>query len=115
MAKRSAFVSCYISPSELFGFSLFLQIVKNADDDALRILNEILVYNPQNRLAGPQLLGDHFFDELFDPTTKRSGQPLTLLTRKDLEEALNREQTTKEISSISESGRRKSPSIQEII
>uniref|UniRef100_A0A1I7VDD4 Protein kinase domain-containing protein n=1 Tax=Loa loa TaxID=7209 RepID=A0A1I7VDD4_LOALO len=60
-------------------------LIKRADHNALNLLAQVLVYNPVNRLSGPRFLENSYFSELFDPHTKRNGQRIKVLSKKDFE------------------------------
>ncbi|KAM3717316.1 Glycogen synthase kinase [Dirofilaria immitis] len=63
----------------------FKKLIKHADYNALELLSQVLVYDPINRLSGPHFLGNSYFSELFDPHTRRNGQRIKVLSKKDLE------------------------------
>uniref|UniRef100_A0A915PQM0 Protein kinase domain-containing protein n=1 Tax=Setaria digitata TaxID=48799 RepID=A0A915PQM0_9BILA len=60
-------------------------LIKRADQNALKLLAQVLVYDPVNRLSGPRFLENSYFSELFDPRTRRNGQRIKILSKKDLE------------------------------
>uniref|UniRef100_A0A8R1XYU3 Protein kinase domain-containing protein n=1 Tax=Onchocerca volvulus TaxID=6282 RepID=A0A8R1XYU3_ONCVO len=59
-------------------------LIKDADHDALYLLAQVLVYDPISRLSGPRFLENSYFNELFDPHTRRNGQRIKVLSEKDL-------------------------------
>lgn len=59
------------------------------DKEAVNLLNRVLVYDPRERLNGKAFLMENYFDELFDPHTKRNGKPLTAVTRQDYGQVMN--------------------------
>ncbi|EJW86690.1 CMGC/GSK protein kinase [Wuchereria bancrofti] len=63
-------------------------LVKRADHNALNLLAKVLVYDPINRLSGPRFLENSYFSELFDPRTRRNGQRIKILSKKDFECAI---------------------------
>ncbi|VDM19796.1 unnamed protein product, partial [Wuchereria bancrofti] len=66
----------------------FKMLVKRADHNALNLLAKVLVYDPINRLSGPRFLENSYFSELFDPRTRRNGQRIKILSKKDFECAI---------------------------
>ncbi|CAG9539303.1 unnamed protein product [Cercopithifilaria johnstoni] len=63
-------------------------LIKHADQNALNLLTQVLVYDPISRLSGPRFLENSYFSELFDPQTRRNGQRIKILSKKDLEVAV---------------------------
>lgn len=57
------------------------QLIPLASEEALRLVERICKYTPKERLCGPKLLANPFFDPIFDPHTEYNGRPLTLLTK----------------------------------
>ncbi|PAV76008.1 hypothetical protein WR25_03988 [Diploscapter pachys] len=59
--------------------------------EAISILTQMLVYKPNNRLHGVDLLTHKFFVQLFssDPGTRANGKPVNCLSRKDMLEVKN--------------------------
>ncbi|KHJ96390.1 hypothetical protein OESDEN_03646 [Oesophagostomum dentatum] len=67
-----------------------LPVSKECPVDAVKIVEQMLVYKPTNRLYGPQLLCDPFFKDLFEKNTRRpSGKPISCLSSEDVEEVLS--------------------------
>ncbi|VDK65161.1 unnamed protein product [Onchocerca ochengi] len=60
----------------------FKKLIKGADHDALNLLAQVLVYDPISRLSGPRFLENSYFNELFDPHTRRNGQRIKVLSEK---------------------------------
>uniref|UniRef100_F1L6G3 Glycogen synthase kinase-3 n=1 Tax=Ascaris suum TaxID=6253 RepID=F1L6G3_ASCSU len=67
----------------------FQAITHSQDQEALKLLRRVLVYNPIERLHGVSFLADPYFNDLFTPGTKRNGKPLSAVTQQDKEDALN--------------------------
>ncbi|VDK73928.1 unnamed protein product [Litomosoides sigmodontis] len=63
------------------------KLIKLADQNALKLLAEVLVYDPASRLSGPRFLAQSYFSDLFNPQTRRNGQRIKILTKEDLERA----------------------------
>ncbi|CAD5210033.1 unnamed protein product [Bursaphelenchus okinawaensis] len=63
------------------------ELCPTAPPEALKLLREIMVYTPFQRLHGPKLLGDKYFDDIFSSTTLRNGKPITVVTKEDLHQA----------------------------
>lgn len=58
------------------------QLLPNVPSRAIRLLQKVLIYSPQQRYGGPALLGDTFFAEIFDPSTRRTdGTSITIVSR----------------------------------
>ncbi|VDM75084.1 unnamed protein product [Strongylus vulgaris] len=67
-----------------------LPITTDCPPDAVKLLTQMLVYMPTQRLHGPQLLCDPFFKELFDKNTKRpSGKPIGCLSKADVNDVIH--------------------------
>uniref|UniRef100_A0A1I7SK05 Calpain_III domain-containing protein n=1 Tax=Bursaphelenchus xylophilus TaxID=6326 RepID=A0A1I7SK05_BURXY len=77
-----------------------VQLCPHAPDDALKLLQQVMVYSPQKRLCGPKFLGDKYFDELFDPHTLREGKPITVVTKADLAMAVAGDKSKEDLSSF---------------
>ncbi|OZC09735.1 phosphoprotein phosphatase 1 domain protein [Onchocerca flexuosa] len=86
----------------------FKKLIKDADHNALNLLAQVLVYDPVSRLSGPRFLENSYFNELFDPHTRRNGQRIKILSEKDFKCAVAGdevlpESVTTEISETSDS------------
>ncbi|TKR59384.1 hypothetical protein L596_029062 [Steinernema carpocapsae] len=67
----------------------YRKFAPSAPDNAMDLLNKILIYNPKQRLTGPKALAHPFFADLFAPGAHRAnGKPFTLLTPQDHEDAI---------------------------
>uniref|UniRef100_A0A0R3RKA1 Protein kinase domain-containing protein n=1 Tax=Elaeophora elaphi TaxID=1147741 RepID=A0A0R3RKA1_9BILA len=56
-------------------------LLKRADEEALKLLAQVLIYDPDNRLSGPRFLENSYFSELFDSQTRRSGHRIKILSK----------------------------------
>jgi len=63
-------------------------LVPSAPSEALKLLEDIFNYSPSERLHGPKLLADPFFEEIFEPELQHNGKPWKLLTKKDYNKAV---------------------------
>ncbi|CAI2299407.1 unnamed protein product [Caenorhabditis sp. 36 PRJEB53466] len=62
--------------------------------DSVNVLRQVLVYDPQNRLGGVDLLMHPYFHQLFEETTVRSnGKRITCLSASDYQNAKAGDQT----------------------
>ncbi|VDM75085.1 unnamed protein product [Strongylus vulgaris] len=76
--------------STAHGLSKVLPITTDCPPEAVKLLTQMLVYMPTQRLHGPQLLCDPFFKELFDKNTKRpSGKPIGCLSKADVNDVIH--------------------------
>ncbi|KAL3985322.1 Protein kinase domain family protein [Acanthocheilonema viteae] len=88
----------------------FKILIKHIDQNAFELLTQVLVYDPIDRLSGQRFLENSYFNELFDPQTKRNGQRIKILSKKDFECAIAGDEVlpestitdTSEISDITE-------------
>jgi len=70
------------------GQNLLRSRMPTAPEESIKLLEEIFNYDPSERLHGPQLLGNPFFSDIFDPKLEHNGKPLKLLTKSDLKKAV---------------------------
>ncbi|EFO90624.1 hypothetical protein CRE_08302 [Caenorhabditis remanei] len=77
--------------SSVFNEKVGLEDMKTATE----LIRQILVYKPENRLAGLELLKNSFFSEIMNPNTCRfNGEKIICLSRRDLKDVENGDITT---------------------
>uniref|UniRef100_A0A0K0E5I1 Protein kinase domain-containing protein n=1 Tax=Strongyloides stercoralis TaxID=6248 RepID=A0A0K0E5I1_STRER len=61
----------------------------DTNKELIKLLKDVLVYNPNKRLSGGKFLQNKVFRELFSKDAKRNDKPFTLLTKNDLFESID--------------------------